>query len=99
MSGRNDYGEPKSAQHRGGAQAVVNESWPLNDKSGGHAHGIEDQPDPIDVEVRVEWADDGEEWLRGLAHRWTNSHVFVRFEDSRSATGFVWARARDVARR
>jgi hypothetical protein len=54
MPGGNDYGEPKTAQHRRGAQAVLNESWPLSDKAGGHARGIEDQSVPIDVEVRVE---------------------------------------------
>ena len=98
MPGGNDYHEPKAAQHRRGTQAVLNESWPLSDKAGEHARGIEDQPDPIDVEVRVEWADDGEEWLLGRAHRWTASHVFVRFRDPRSLTGFVWVRARDVRR-
>ena len=87
MSADNDYGEPKAAQHRRGTQTVLNESWPLSDKAGGHARGIEDQPEPIDVEVRIEWADDGEEWLSGRAHRWTKSHVFVRFQDPRSATG------------
>jgi hypothetical protein len=98
MPASNDYGEPKTAQHRRGAQAVLNESWPLSDKAGGHARGIEDQPSPIDVEVRIEWAQDGEEWLAGRAHRWTNSHVFVRFKDPRSLTGFVWVRASDVRR-
>jgi hypothetical protein len=94
----NDYGEPKTAQHRRDSQAVLNESWPLSDKAGGHARGIEDQPEPIDVEVRIEWATDGEEWLHGRAHRWTKSHVFVRFLDPRSLTEFVWVRARDVRR-
>ena len=98
MTSGNDYGEPKAAQHRRGTQPIVNESWPLTDRAGEHARGIEDQPEPIDVEVRIEWADDGEEWLPGRAHRWTASHVFVRFEDSRSLTGFVWVRARDVRR-
>ena len=83
MPAANDYGEPKAAQHRRGTQSVVNESWPLSDKAGEHARGIEDQPDPIDVEVRVERADDGEEWLPGRATRWTSSHVFVRFQDPR----------------
>ena len=95
----NDYGEPKAAQHRRGTRSVLNESWPLRDETGEHARGIVDQPEPIDVEVRIEWADGGEEWLRGRAHRWTKSHVFVRFQDSRSATGFVWVQARDVRRR
>jgi hypothetical protein len=94
----NDYGEPKAVQHRRGTQAILNESWPLSDKAGGHARGIEDQPAPINVEVRIEWADDGEGWLPGEAWRWTRSHVFVRFMNVRSLTGFVWVRARDVRR-
>ena len=98
MPDGNDYHEPKAVQHRRGTQAIANESWPLSDKAGGHARGIEDQPGPIDVEVRIEWAQDGEEWLSGRAHRWTSSHVFVRFQDARSATEFVWVRARDVRR-
>ena len=63
MPAANDYGEPKAAHHRRGTQAVLNESWPLSDKAGGHARGIGDQPEPIDVEVRIEWGDGGEEWL------------------------------------
>jgi hypothetical protein len=96
MAGGNDYHEPKAVQHRRGTQAVLNESWPLSDKGEQHARGIEDQPEPIDVEVRIEWAEDGEEWVTGRAHRWTNSHVFVRVKDPQSLTGFVWVRARDV---
>jgi hypothetical protein len=91
-------GEPKTAQQRRDAQAVLNQSWPLSDNAGGHARGIEDPPEPIEVEVRIEWTDDGEEWLRGQATRWTRSHMFVRFQDSRPATGFVWVKARDVRR-
>lgn len=37
MHDGNDYGEPKTPQHRRGTQAVLNESWPLSDKAGGHA--------------------------------------------------------------
>jgi hypothetical protein len=58
-------------------------------KGGGHARGVEDQPDPIDVEVRIEWTDGSEEWLSGRAHRWSKSHVFVRFQDPRSLSGLV----------
>ena len=98
MSGRNDYGEPKTTQHRRGTQEVLNESWPLSDKAGGHARGIEDQPEPIEVEVRIEWADDGEEWLRGQAARWTKSHVFVRFQHSVADRACV-GQGRDVRRK
>ncbi|MEJ7831853.1 MAG: hypothetical protein WKF79_02985 [Nocardioides sp.] len=73
MPGGNDYGEPKTPQHRRGTQSVLNESWPLSDKDSSHARGIEDHLgptdlDPTDVEVRIEWADDGEQWLPGRAH-------------------------------
>jgi hypothetical protein len=82
MSGANDYGEPKAAQHRRGTQHVLNEPWPLKDKSGGHARGIEDRPNPLDVEVRIEWADGGEEWIAGSATRGRARTVFVRFQHS-----------------
>jgi hypothetical protein len=71
----------------------------LRGEVGGHARGIEDKPHPIDVEVRIEWAFDGQEWLIGQVTRWTSSHVFVRFVDARSLTGFVWVQAGDVRRR
>ncbi|MGI9085373.1 MAG: hypothetical protein ACR2FE_08755 [Aeromicrobium sp.] len=96
MPGGNDYGEPKGRGNE--SQKILNESWPLSDKAGGHARGIEDQPNPIAVEVLIEWATDGEEWLAGSATRWTASHVFVRISDTRSLTRFVWVRARDVRR-
>jgi len=60
VSDSNDYGEPKTSQHGAGARRIVNESWPLRDNAGGHARGIEDQLQPIGVDVRIEWADDGE---------------------------------------
>ncbi len=94
----NDYGEPKTAQHRRAAQPVLNESWPLSDKAGEHARGIEDQPDPIDVEVRVEWADDGEECLPGRAHRWTAPHVFGRSRTRGREGLYCVDRARDARR-
>ena len=45
MPSGNDHGEPKTTHHRRGTQAIANESWPLRDKDGGHARGIEDQLD------------------------------------------------------
>ena len=33
----NDYGEPKTAQHRRGTWSVLNESWPLRQKTGERA--------------------------------------------------------------
>ena len=60
MPDGNDYGETEGRPRvavTGGPQRA----WPLSDKAGEHARGIEDQPEPIDVEVRVEWAVDGEE--------------------------------------
>lgn len=100
MPAGNDYHEPKGqAARQGNTQAILNADWPLRDEHGAHARGIEDQPETIDVEVRIEWATDGEEWIAGTATRWTRSHAFVRFQDPRSATGFVWVKASDVLRR
>ena len=86
-------GRQAPSWHAGG----LNESWPLSDKAGGTLAASRTQPTPIGVEVRIEWAQDGEEWLHGRAHRRTKSHAFVRFQDPRSLTGCV-VRARDVQR-
>ena len=67
MPGGNDYGEPKTAQHRRGAQAVLNASWPLVTRPAVTLAASRTSRTPIDVEVRVEWAQDGEEWLAGRA--------------------------------
>lgn len=77
-------------------QHVLNESWPLTDRDGKtHARGIPDQ-DRIDVEVRIVWERDGEQWVAGRATRWTASHVFVRVRDPRLLVPHVWVRAGDV---
>ena len=78
-------------------QRVLNEAWPLRDRNGSHARGILDR-DPIDVEVRIVWSHDGEEWIAGQATRWTTSHVFVRVRDPRLLVPHVWVRAGDVRR-
>lgn len=73
-------------------QAVLNESWP-------------DQPrglsrrEPIDVQVRIVWAVDGEQWIDGRAVRWTGRHVYVEFDDRRIRTTGVWVAPADVVRR
>ena len=81
-------------------QAVTNESWPLRDRNGqGHARGIHDRDDPIAVDVRIVWSEDGEEWVAGRAVRWTRTHVCVSVGDSRLQVPYVWVLAREVRRR
>lgn len=53
----------------------------------------------IEVVVRVEFADDGETYLLGLAIRWNRSHVCVTVNDGRLFSPCLWVRARDVRRR
>jgi hypothetical protein len=81
------------------SQRVQNESWPLRDDKGQHARGINDQPHPIDVTVRVVLEHDGEVFLPGQAVRWNRSHVYVTVSDERVPQQAVWVLARDVRRR
>ncbi|MGH3482288.1 MAG: hypothetical protein ACRDPQ_03550 [Nocardioidaceae bacterium] len=81
-------------------QQILNEHWPLADGKGGpHARGIPDQPEPINVRVRLVWEHDGEEWIDGTARRWTHAAVCVTFGDPRLLTNAVWVRPEDVRRR
>lgn len=57
------------------------------------------QPQPIEVLARVVWATDGEEWVPGLAVRWTREVVFVELRDERAETLGAWLVAGDVRRR
>lgn len=81
-------------------QVVKNETWPLRDKNGWHARGIDDQPaeKQIAVRVRLVLERDGEVVLPGRAARWNASHVFVIVDDERVPRGQVWVRAGDVER-
>ena len=79
---------------------ILNEHWPLYDAKGNaHAVGIPDQPNPIPVRVRVVWEGGAEEWIDGLARRWTSNSVFVEFSDERRSTPGVWVKPHDVDRR
>lgn len=82
-------------------QKVLNESWPLRDRDGFHARGIEPQPIErhIPVTVRIVFERDDETFLEGVATRWTRSHVFVELVDPRLRQMFIWVLARDVRRR
>lgn len=82
-------------------QKVLNESWPLRDKDGFHARGIDDQPAENErpVWARIEFETDGEVELPGRATRWNRSHVYVITDDPRVPRGQVWVRAHDVRRR
>ena len=77
----------------------LNVSWPLRDKNGWHARGIEDQRNPIEVNVRVLWPDETDELLPARATRWNKSHVFCVVSDRRIERPGIWVLARDVKRR
>jgi hypothetical protein len=72
-------------------QRVLNERWPPDPR---------DVPEreAIPVRVRVVWERDGEEWVDGLACRWTRERVYVELRDVRSMTLGVWVSASDVRR-
>jgi hypothetical protein len=53
---------------------------------------------PIPVVARVVWATDGEQWVEGLAIRWTRSLVLVELRDPRCSTVGPWLDASDVKR-
>jgi hypothetical protein len=81
-------------------QHVLNEHWPFVDRNGQrHARGVPDQKTPIPVRVRVVWERDGEEWIEGMARRWTQTAVYVSIDDDRRQTNGVWVAPNDVQRR
>ena len=95
-----ETGRVGHSPHHSAHQTVLNEAWPLRDRDGRHARGIPDQPHPIDVDVRLELATDGEQWLPGRAQRWTRTHVYVTaLNDARVRPPGVWVLAADVRRR
>lgn len=94
---RDEHGYPRPHGQR---QRILNEYWPWRDSKGQpHARGIPDQPNPIPVHVRVVWEGGGEEWIDGMASRWTANAVFVAVDDERRRTIGVWVRPEDVRRR
>lgn len=54
--------------------------------------------EPIQVRVRLRWADDGEEVVTTTATAWTTPLVLVMVEDPRSVTRGVGVPARDVTK-
>lgn len=72
-------------------QPVKNEEWPLGDV----ARFLRDNT-RIEVEARVVWAKDGEEWVRGHVTRWVRPVVLVELHDARRRR--VWLSAADVRR-
>lgn len=54
--------------------------------------------EPVPVQVRLQWADDGTEVIETVATAWTTPLVLVLVEDPRSPTRGVWVPARDVRR-
>lgn len=98
-SGRYENGKPVT--HVSREQKILNTSWPLRDKDGQHARGIDDQPadNQRPCWVRLVFDVDGEVELPGRARRWNQSHVYVSVSDPRVPNMAVWVRAGDVRRR
>src|SRR5213076_2894870 len=75
-------------------QKVRNMSWPQHKDGIGQAVGrqYEDKPpeQQIDVQVRADFTDDGEQWLDGRAIRWHGDHVCVLVRDDRLASPYLW---------
>lgn len=75
----------------GEQQEVENEEWP----PGETARFLRDHT-RIEVEARVVWARDGEEWVRGHVTRWVRPVVLVELHDRRRHR--VWLPAGDIRR-
>lgn len=57
------------------------------------------QPGWSPGQVRVVWAEDGEEYLETVALGWTGRNVYVRMPGPRYRFTAVWLDAADVTRR
>lgn len=88
----NDYGVP---HHPDRFQDVLNQSWPPS----GVAGAQKNRPDSIDVQVRIEFETDGEQWVDAVARRWWQRHVCVECDDPRLQVRYIWVDAGDVRRR
>lgn len=92
VAGSNDYG----IQHRPeDFQDVLNQLWPPPEV----ARELKNRDDAIEVQVRVVFDRDGEQWLDSVARRWWQLHVCVECEDRRLRVRYVWVGAGDVRRR
>lgn len=80
-----------------GWQKVLNQSWPAP----AVAKVLRDVDSDRQVEVmaRVMFEEDGEQWLPGLATRWSGQHVCVAMSDPRLQVAYNWLAASDVRRR
>ncbi|WP_328321860.1 hypothetical protein OHA70_25525 [Kribbella sp. NBC_00382] len=78
-------------------QDVTNEHWPPP------AVARTLQPFPsdyrIDVDARLVWEVDGEEWVEATAIAWTQHHVKLFCQDPRLLVPYVWLAPADVRRR
>lgn len=82
----------KGIERPRGPRRLLNECWPT------YPRAVRAAPDPIQVEVRLEW-EDREEWCAGRAIRWTRTVVCVAVWHPRvSPVQAVWVRAVDVRR-
>lgn len=87
---RSDY------EAEGRSQAILNTYWPPPAVS--RRLPDRDHWDWIEVEVRVVWEVDGEEWVPGTATKWWHRHVFVKIGDRRLLPQGTWLAAHDVRR-
>jgi hypothetical protein len=85
------YGTPGPREY----QSVLNQAWPPSEA----AVAQKDRPNGIDVQVRIVFETDGEQWVDGIARRWWERHVCVECEDPRLQVRYVWVDAADVRRR
>ena len=78
-----------------GPQVLLNAAWPTRPRS------IRPAPHPIQVQVRLVWAD-GTEWVSGRAERWSRfeRRVFVAlWHPTVAPVQGVWVDAADVRRK
>jgi hypothetical protein len=54
---------------------------------------------PVPIVARIEWEDDGEEFIDTVAGGWSGQNVYVRLPDRRYRLTSVWLAAADVRRR
>lgn len=55
-------------------------------------------PEPVDIDVRVVWARDGQETIRTRALGWSGNLAYVELDDPRARIRWVWLPAPDVRR-
>ncbi|MGH3480464.1 MAG: hypothetical protein ACRDQD_26975 [Nocardioidaceae bacterium] len=64
-----------------------------------HSRDVPPRRDSIPVTVRIEFQDDGTQWLDGDAIAWTRHAVHVQLDDPRLGLSRIWLKSEDVHRR